>query len=65
MRRLFLILMMPAAACVSAPPNDSAICQATRQARADHAAAIAEEASDRAAVTGANLITLIDEGCRA
>lgn len=65
MRRLFLILMMPAAACVNAPPNDSAICQATRQARADHAAAIAKGEEAETAVTGANLITLIDEGCRA
>lgn len=64
MRRLFLILMMPAAACVSSP-SDSAICQATKQARAEHAAALAEEGSDRAAVTGANLLIQMQEGCRA
>lgn len=66
MRRSILLLPMLASACVTGPQTSGdAICDGTRQARIEHAAALASEASDRTAVTGANLVTLIDEGCRA
>lgn len=44
--------------------SDSAICDGTKQARADHAAALAEDSGDAAVVTGATLIRLLDAGCR-
>jgi len=52
-------------ACVSATPGrHEALCDGTRAARADHAAALAASADDSAVVTGARLIRLIDAGCR-
>jgi hypothetical protein len=66
MKRLcMLMLMLPVAGCVTATPNGAdAICTASRQARASHAATLAETPDDRAAVTGANLIEIIDAACR-
>lgn len=58
-----LMLTLPVHGCVSAP-NDSAICDGTETARAAHAEALASEASDAAVVTGAQLIGLLDAGCR-
>ncbi len=53
-----------ATGCVSVTPtSDDALCDGTRRARADHAAALAVSADDRAVVTGARLIGLIDAGC--
>lgn len=59
-----LILMLPAGSCVSGMPvGGDALCDGTRLARADHAAALAAEGSDRVVITGARLIQLIDAGC--
>ena len=41
-----------------------ALCDGTRTARANHAAALAVSPDDRAVVTGARLIALVDEGCK-
>lgn len=49
-------------ACASAA-SAPAVCSGTMAARADHAAALAEEGSDRVVVTGARLIGLLDAGC--
>jgi hypothetical protein len=49
--------------CATAP-SGSAICDGTRAAISAHAAALANEASDAAVITGAQLISLIDAGCR-
>lgn len=57
-----MIPLFFATACVngvSAP----AVCSGTMAARTAHAAALADEGSDRVVVTGARLITLIDAGC--
>ncbi|ARO14453.1 hypothetical protein BVG79_01107 [Ketogulonicigenium robustum] len=48
--------------CASAV-SQGAICDGTRQARADHARALAEDGGDLSVVTGARLIGLIDAGC--
>lgn len=66
MMRIFsaTILMLLAAGCVSGrAASPEALCDGTRAARADHAVALAGTADDRAAVTGARLIALIDAGC--
>lgn len=66
MRKFPLILTMLCATCASATLNNgNAICDGTRKARADHAAALAAEAGGGSVVTGATLIQLIDEGCKA
>lgn len=51
--------------CVSATRGaiDSAICDGTRKARADHAAALVEDGGPLSLVTGAALIMQIDAGC--
>jgi hypothetical protein len=49
--------------CATAP-SDRAICDGTRAAISAHATALANEASDAAVITGAQLISLIDAGCR-
>ncbi|MCL4065361.1 hypothetical protein M3484_02060 [Pseudomonas sp. GX19020] len=60
-----LILMLPAGSCVSVTPTTGdALCDGSRAARADHAAALAVSPDDRAVVSGARLIALIDAGCR-
>ena len=56
-----MMLTMLAAGCVSVSP--AAVCDGTAQARTDHAAALAVSPDDRAVVTGARLIALIDAGC--
>lgn len=48
--------------CVTAP-SDSALCDGTEAARAAHAEALMDEASDAAVITGARLIGLLDAGC--
>lgn len=48
--------------CVSVASN-SAVCDGTAAARTAHAAALAQDASDAAVVTGARLIRLIDAAC--
>ena len=57
-----MMMMLLVTGCVSAG-SQSAICDGTVAARADHAASLADEASDRVVVTGARLIRLIDAGC--
>jgi hypothetical protein len=61
MRLTLLMLTTLASGCVSASPE--AICAGTRQALADHAAALAVTTDDRAAVTGAALVVQIDAAC--
>lgn len=62
-----MILMLPAAGCMSAgnpdPGQGAAICDASRAARRDHAAALAADGGARSVLTGARLIRLIDAGC--
>jgi hypothetical protein len=62
MRLSILILTLLVSGCATAPR--SATCDATLQARAFHAAALAETTDDRVAVTGANLVELIDATCK-
>ena len=51
--------------CTTAiPTSGDAICDASRVARAEHAAALAASPDDRAVVTGAKLITQIDAACQ-
>lgn len=50
-------------ACVSAA-SAPAVCSGTMAARTAHAAALADEGSDRVVVTGARLIRLIDAACQ-
>ncbi|WP_283177904.1 hypothetical protein [Gemmobacter sp. 24YEA27] len=58
------ILTLLAAGCVSGTQtSDDAICDGSRAARADHAAVLAVSPDDRAVVSGARLIALIDAGC--
>lgn len=67
MRTLLWVMILPfyVTACVSATPNSAdALCSGTRAARADHASALADSPDDRAVVTGARLIGLIDAGCQ-
>lgn len=67
MRMLPLAMILPlfVSACVTATPNSGeALCDGTRSARADHAAALAVSPDDRAVVTGARLIEVIDAGCQ-
>ena len=58
-----MILTLPAAGCVSGGSNE-ALCDGTRAARDDHAAALATAEPDSVVVTGARLIALVDEGCK-
>lgn len=65
MRFLPMTLALLASACTTAPQTSgSALCDGTRAARADHAAALAASGDDRVVVTGARLVALIDAGCR-
>ena len=59
-----MTLMLSGSGCVSVTPTSGdAICAGTRDARADHAAALADTQDERALMTGARLIKLIDAGC--
>jgi hypothetical protein len=65
MPRFILILPLLVSGCATAiPTSGEAICAATRQGRAAHAAALAATPDDRVAVSGANLIETIDAACR-
>lgn len=60
--RLALLMLTPlVAGCVTASPE--AICDGTREARADHAKALAASPDDAAVMTGAALIAKIDGAC--
>ena len=64
MRLWAMIPLFFVTACVSATPRSGdAICDGTRAARADHAAALADTQDERALMTGARLIGLLDAGC--
>lgn len=66
MRLSILMLTWLVAGCTTATPNGAdAICTATRQARAVHAAALADSPDDRVVVSGANLIEILDAACEA
>lgn len=56
------MLTLPATGCVTAG-SDRAICDGSMQARAAHAAALAQDGGDLSVVTGAHLIRLLDVGC--
>ena len=59
-----MILAFCASGCVNATPGSlDALCGATRQARTDHAAALAATTDETALRTGAVLISKIDAGC--
>ena len=59
-----MTLTLLAAGCASGTQTSGdALCDGSRQARADHAASLADSADDRAVVSGARLIALIDAGC--
>ena len=58
----WLTLTLPASGCGIAVSAD-AICAGTEAARAEHAAALADDGGDASVVTGARLIMLLDAGC--
>jgi uncharacterized protein YceK len=62
MLRLLIIPTMLLSGCVSVNSAD-AICDGTRQARADHAAALVRDGGPLSLVTGQALISKIDAGC--
>jgi hypothetical protein len=43
--------------------SHEALCEGTRAARADHAAALADTPDNAVAISGANLIELLDAAC--
>lgn len=62
--RLFILMpILLVSGCVSVAKSGDAICAATVQGRAEHAAALAKTPDDMAAVSGANLIETIDAAC--
>jgi len=65
--RTLLWVMIPMSFAISCAPaiqtSGDALCGGSRAARAEHAAALAASPDDRAVVTGARLISLIDAGC--
>ncbi len=63
LRLAILTLTLGVAGCVSGT-NEAAMCEGSRAARAGHAEALAASADDRAVVTGAQLIALLDAACR-
>lgn len=56
------MLTLPVTGCVSVA-NGNAVCDGTEAARAEHAAALADDGGALSLVTGARLIRLIDAGC--
>lgn len=52
-----------ATGCVNAV-NDAAICDGSKAARREHAAALADDGGPLSLVTGARLIMVVDAGCR-
>ena len=65
-KAMLLMILLFCASCsnIATPAPDSAICDATRAARADLAATLAVSADDAAVVSGARLIRQVDAGCR-
>ena len=59
-----MTLTLLAAGCVSGTKTSGeALCDGSRAARADHAEVLAVSPDDRAVVSGARLIAVIDAGC--
>lgn len=58
-----MILTMPVAGCMSGQ-SVNAICDGSREARTDHAAALVEDGGPLSLVTGQALISTIDAGCK-
>lgn len=57
-----LMLTLPVSGCVSGVSGE-AICDATQEARTEHAAALANDGGPLSVKTGVRLIRLIDAGC--
>jgi len=57
-----LTLMLPVIGCANIQ-NGRAICDGTKTARINHAAALVKDGGNLSVVTGANLIQLIEAGC--
>ena len=57
-----LTLMLPVTGCVSAV-SGNAICAGTKEARTEHAEALANDGGTLSLVTGARLIQILDAGC--
>jgi len=63
---LVTILLLYVSGCAPVTPESSdAICDGTRKARAEHAAALAASPDVAVLPTGAALIAMIDAGCGA
>ena len=59
---VWLTLMLLVTGCMNVA-SDKAICDGTKIARADHAAALAADGGALSVLTGANLISQIDAAC--
>ncbi|RRH71979.1 hypothetical protein [Falsigemmobacter faecalis] len=62
-KSIALTLMLLVTGCVRVDP--AAICDGSRAARTEHAAALAADGGARSVVTGVALIEAIDAGCGA
>jgi hypothetical protein len=56
------MLTLPVSGCVSVA-SGNAICDATKAARPEHAAALVEDGGEKSVITGQYLIQLLDAGC--
>jgi len=59
---LYLCIAPMQAGCVNVA-NQAAVCDGSRAARTNHAAALVQDGGPRSLVTGAALIGVIDAGC--
>jgi hypothetical protein len=57
-----MILLCCVSGCANAV-SSNAICDGTKVARTEHAAALADDGGPSSLVTGAQLIRLLDAGC--
>ena len=62
MKWLLATILPLLSGCVSAA-SDAAVCDGTKAARREHAAALAVDGGNRSVLTGAKLIRLVDAGC--
>ena len=62
-RYLMMSAMLLTGCDLAIPISADAICDGTRQARADHAAALVADGGPRSLVTGQALIAQVDAGC--
>lgn len=64
MQKMAMILPLIVSGCaIAMPTSGDALCDGTRDERAEHAAALAETPDERALATGTALIAKIDAGC--